>query len=552
MRMVQNKYRYPGVKPFETSEQELFFGRDRDIEDLVDLIWLEKLIVLFGKSGYGKSSLINAGIIPTIKAEIVPIIVRFGNYSIDSIQNPLELLKQKIDETLTDNPQTEFIQKLSPGDSLWKRLKTKQNENQKRFILIFDQFEEFFTYPISEQNAFKEQLSELLYTEVPQHIRNQIENINKEEQVIIAKPFDVKVLMVIRSDRMSLLDTMKDKLPAILQKRFELKGLSRDQAKEAILRPAKANGVFISPPFSYSEDALRVIIDKLSETKVSQRAGIEAFQLQILCEYMESEIIANKIPNLQIENQHFINKIDDIYEGYYQRLIDKLEPSVQKAAEVLIEEGLIYEDEKTGESRRLSVDADVLIQKFSQNGITHEVLSELENQFLLRREATYMGGYNYEVSHDTLLAPILRSKAERKALEASEKNRQENRKRQIRLLLMIVIILIAFATMTGIGIYIIDQKRKADFAREEAIKARNEAIAAKERAEKLAKELIIKELEKNLKTVETVLEGKGNCPDHITRSQILNLVKQFPDDEGVRKIFNKINSSLIKAKCKNL
>ncbi len=38
--------RYPGVKPFETSERELFFGRDRDIEDLLDLIWLEKLLSL--------------------------------------------------------------------------------------------------------------------------------------------------------------------------------------------------------------------------------------------------------------------------------------------------------------------------------------------------------------------------------------------------------------------------------------------------------------------------------------------------------------------------
>ena len=48
-------YRYPGVKPFEADEQALFFGRDRDIQDLCDLIRVEKLSVLFGKSGYGKS-----------------------------------------------------------------------------------------------------------------------------------------------------------------------------------------------------------------------------------------------------------------------------------------------------------------------------------------------------------------------------------------------------------------------------------------------------------------------------------------------------------------
>src|SRR5688572_5201164 len=64
---MSQRHRYPGVRPFEGADADLFFGRDRDKADLLGLIAIEKLIVLFGKSGYGKSSLLNAAIIPALK-----------------------------------------------------------------------------------------------------------------------------------------------------------------------------------------------------------------------------------------------------------------------------------------------------------------------------------------------------------------------------------------------------------------------------------------------------------------------------------------------------
>ncbi len=157
---------------------------------------------------------------------------------------------------------------------------------------------------------------------------------------------------------------------------------------------------------------------KLSETKVSQRSGIEAFQLQILCEYLEDKIIKGEIPNNRIEPQHFADKINDIYEGYYERLIEKLNPEVQHAAQLLIEEKLIFEDYKTGEARRLGVDSGVLL---NEKGITQTLLNQLESTFLLRRESTSTGGFNYEVSHDTMIAPILKFKRERKTIEDNKR-----------------------------------------------------------------------------------------------------------------------------------
>jgi len=58
--------RYPGLKPFTDKEQKIFFGRDEDREKLLQKIKLEQIVVLYSKSGLGKSSLLNAGVVPEI------------------------------------------------------------------------------------------------------------------------------------------------------------------------------------------------------------------------------------------------------------------------------------------------------------------------------------------------------------------------------------------------------------------------------------------------------------------------------------------------------
>jgi hypothetical protein len=560
----QPSKRYPGVKPFETSERDLFFGRDSDIENLLDLVWLEKLVVLFGKSGYGKSSLINAGILPEIeKEDTVPIVVRLGSYVAGKMPTPLDNLRLKIEEVLTNNPDADFIDRLNVPKTLWHQVKRKQSPQPpkgeilrtlpsggggRRFVLIFDQFEEFFTYPVTEQQAFKEQLADLLYTEVPQAVRNLNDTLTATQQAFIATPFDVKVLFAIRADRMSLLDSMKDKLPAILQKRYELKGLTEEQARQAIERPAQApqppEGAFVSSPFTYSDEALRVMTQKLSETKVAQRKGIEAFQLQILCEYLEDKIIKGEIPNNRIEPVYFADKITAIYEGYYQRLIEKLDPSVQHAAQLLIEEKLIFEDTKTGEARRLSVDSGVLL---NETGITQTLLNQLESTFLLRRESTSTGGFNYEVSHDTMIAPILKSKAERKALEKAEAEKIETNKKRKRFIAIIALGSLSLAIVMGIGVYMYHQNVKLDEALTKAEKEKTKAEKALNDFLVAQKEKEMLEFKTDLQNITGIIAG-NNCPPKDLFKKIKDTKEKYPNDLDLQNQINSILSQLSNCK----
>ena len=49
------QFRYPG-KPFKIDQQHIFFGRDKDIRQLYQLIKMESLVVLHSKSGLGQTS----------------------------------------------------------------------------------------------------------------------------------------------------------------------------------------------------------------------------------------------------------------------------------------------------------------------------------------------------------------------------------------------------------------------------------------------------------------------------------------------------------------
>jgi len=434
-----NIRRYPGTKPFERNEHELFFGRTADIEKMLELMRFEPLVLLYSKSGLGKSSLINAGIIPELEFDKTTnnqiFTLRFTKYA-QNVTKPIDNIVGRIKSTDT---RRNLLDKVLPNqNSLWYHLKKRQleNEAETHFYLFFDQFEEIFSYPSEQILDFKQQLKELLYVKVPQNVRDELDLmleidhdfLQPHEIEKIYKPLTVKVIMAIRSDRMSLLNQISDYLPNILKVFYELTPLDRKKAEFAITEPASiannSNFEFISPVFSFDENLLKRILDYLTENNTKT---IETFQLQMICQRAENLVIEKhkqfKLPKYRIENTD-LGELKSIFAAHYHESLQFFSNAEQQnRIRRVIEEKLIIENS------RMSLPDKALLR---EEGIDEGVLRQLLETRILRSEPNTTGGISYEISHDTLVAPILEAKKVRE--EAEEEARAEaERQEELRL-----------------------------------------------------------------------------------------------------------------------
>lgn len=444
-------YRYPGVKPFTEKEAHLFFGRKGDITKLSRFIRTEDLVVLHGKSGLGKSSLINAGILPLVEEQknnnFIPLQIRLRSYNPNLPQNLFEIFNQGLtrESNFIDEIPTKFT-------SLWHGLKSREyadlGEKPKRYLLILDQFEELFSYPQEEYMKFGQELASLFNRRMPPEFRKllrheKIGNPEFEKRLAdekleewIDQPVELKILIAIRTDKFNLLDKFSSFLPEILLNAQLLEPFTKTQAKLAIQNPAKIEGSFDSPPFSFEKPAMDKVLDFLASESNGQ---VEGFQLQIICRNIEENIIKFHAGEADEEARMSIKKrkakkgepvytiedvnadFGDILRRYYDEQIKTLETEEQELARNLIEDQLIADD------RRVSLD-----QAIIQNFVDEELLVKLVDTRLIRREPNNLGGFSYEISHDTLLAPVLEARGERWK-QQEQKERREKAKEAAKL-----------------------------------------------------------------------------------------------------------------------
>ena len=408
--------RYPGAKPFETNQKNVFFGRDEDISKLYYGIKIEQLIVLYAKSGMGKSSLLNAGIIPHLlkESDYKPISIRFNSFTKGVIETPLYITRKRI--APNGSAKTFLDTLIDDEESLWHDLKEIQINGQRKIVLIFDQFEELFTYPKESITKFKEELSEVINTKIPKRyldvleyqVENNTFNLKEEEYQLLQEPIDLRIILAIRSDRMNLLNGLSDYLPTILKNLYELDYLKTDAAKRAILAPSQSqDGNFSSPTFNIQPTALSKIINFLYDNKSK---SIDLTQLQIICQSIEKKVKTAG----QIIKINDLENFSMVVENYYHDQLKQIEDDEERLnARRFIEDVLIFEHEE----RRLSIYEGEIVKKHK---ISENTIKKLVNAHLLRAELSLQGGYTYELSHDTLVAPILKAKEKRLMLEKEQ------------------------------------------------------------------------------------------------------------------------------------
>ncbi|MGB6450958.1 MAG: hypothetical protein WBE92_09415, partial [Steroidobacteraceae bacterium] len=84
-----------GLASFTEETRALFFGREQEVAELERRVQRKLLTVLFGKSGLGKTSILQAGLVPGLRERgYFPVYLRI-DYGHDSPE-PAEQIKQAI------------------------------------------------------------------------------------------------------------------------------------------------------------------------------------------------------------------------------------------------------------------------------------------------------------------------------------------------------------------------------------------------------------------------------------------------------------------------
>ncbi len=483
MSASQKKSRYPGIRAFEKNERHVFFGRRLEAKKLYNLVKAKPLVVLFAKSGIGKSSLINAGLEPLIEKDFYYVVkIRLQTTAISSVEMVKNELKPYLNEA-----KLKTHSKGTPG--LWEYLRAcefKKGEDNLTPVLVFDQFEEFFEHNKKDQEELNRELADMVSDRLPERIRESLRAIpfrdRTKEQLDWHSPIPVKFVFAIRSDRMSEMDEMSVKIPSILHNRFHLKPLGIEAAKEAIIEPAALAGDdFDTPAFTYSDPALNTMLAYLK----NKNEEIESFQLQLLCRNIERTVQRKQAKDVVIQETDFggASGIKSILNNYYEQEISELETSEQSVARKFIEEGLIVA------GRRVGVSEGVEEKSFK---ISKDLLEKLLSSRLIRAENTHLGR-SYELSHDTLVAPILQSYEIRRRQEEQEaafKKQEEQeklltieRKKRNGARLLAAAGFALFLVAAAGGFLAAKQSEKAKVAQQEAERLKKIAYTQREKAQ---------------------------------------------------------------------
>jgi hypothetical protein len=240
-----------GLRPFTEGVREYFFGRDAEVRDLFQRVVHKPLTVLFGRSGLGKTSLLQAALAPRLRdAGFLPIVLR-----LDYADGAAPLLRQFVDALITalapvlPGLNASLIRLPADATLPWLLFHDPvlglTAPEAPRPVVLLDQFEEIFTMgqAKSEHQAaaaeFLEMLADLVENRVPESLRSLLETDDALADRLDYAARPAKILLSLREDFLHMLERYRGRMPALMDNRFELRLLTGPQALEAVIEPGR-------------------------------------------------------------------------------------------------------------------------------------------------------------------------------------------------------------------------------------------------------------------------------------------------------------------------
>ncbi len=348
---------YLGLRKFEVDDKDRFFGRDNWIIELTDYLKQKNVLLLLGASGSGKSSLVQAGLIPKLKDNFGA--NKLVNLTFVPDVNPFESFYG----CLLGNRYTQSQAKLAQAvkeDTLIKVVEGLKNNSDLWFIFI-DQFEELFTRtPKTERDIF---------------IKSLVNLIEKNDSW-------VKIVMTMRADFLDKLSPYPSLGKIHDQYSKMLTDMDESELRLAIAEPAARNGVIFE----------KGLINQIVADFYEQAGSLPLLQytLDLL---WEKDHIQERVLNIKTYQE--IGGVTGALEKQADKIYGQFNEQQRKAAEEIFLE-LISLEGKEAVSRRADKSS------FEQEEMQREVLYQLiDNRLLVSKGED--GKATVEVAHEALL-----------------------------------------------------------------------------------------------------------------------------------------------------
>ena len=378
------------------------YGRDTEVSTLMDIVCNNLAMVVFGRSGIGKSSLIHAGISPEIRKKgMMPIYIRLEHNTDTSYVRQIEKVVCK------ELKEEDRLGKSVPRMGLWDffhRNDFYNKEHQQTVpIIIIDQFEEIYTLADADHKHFAQELfdelADLLNNirpakviayedEATRFTKSKVDmggndvltfRIHSKERLNYVDDSNFHLVICLREDYLYYLERNTSKIPAFKVNRFSLHALDRKSAEDVITLPK---------PGLLSKAEADNIISKISTFNDEGKEEIDPTILSIfLFKYFNSK-----------GNVHTENIIGEFYADETH--------NVSRTSLAYLEDNLI-----TGEGFRHIVPYNDALA----NGVTKQELDQLISSRILTIETRKKHNY-IEFSHD-VICPIAKEHRERRKID---------------------------------------------------------------------------------------------------------------------------------------
>jgi WD40 repeat protein len=377
---------YVGPRPFTADDASVFFGRETEACEILSLVLAYPAVVLYSESGAGKTSLLNARIVPSLierGCEVIgPVRVSadFGEEFVSSTNVNVYTLSALL---LMDRD-TKDVSKLA-------RLTLRQYLEQRPKpatphairpprVVIFDQFEELFTTRPErwqDRSRFMQDIGDAL--EADSRLR---------------------VVFALREEFIASLDALAAELPDGLRTRMRLERLRRPAALEAIEKPLEGTKVSFAPRVSdlLLDNLLR--IPALDGSRALDEF-IEPVHLQLVC-HRVWESLPPGTNEIRAKDVDTYGDVDTALRAYYDFCVGRVASGSGRSEAQLrswFQKNFITTDGTRG-----------LVYRTASNtgGLPNMIVDQFQSLYLIRAE-TRGGSRWYELAHDRLIAPIIES-----------------------------------------------------------------------------------------------------------------------------------------------